>query len=66
VAYAYNPSSSGVRNREDHSLKPAQEIVCETLSQKYPTQNRDGNVSIGTAPTKQLQGHEFKPQYWQK
>jgi hypothetical protein len=31
VAYAYNPSYSGGKNQEDHSLKPAQVNSSETL-----------------------------------
>jgi hypothetical protein len=38
VAHAYNPSYLGGRDQEDRSLKPAWQIVFETLSQKYPSQ----------------------------
>jgi hypothetical protein len=41
VAHACNPSYSGGR---DFKASPGQ-IVPETLSQKYPTQNRAGGVS---------------------
>jgi hypothetical protein len=34
VAHTYNPSYSGGRHQEDHSSKPAWQIVSETLSQK--------------------------------
>jgi hypothetical protein len=34
-------------------------IVCETLSQKQPTQKRAGGVAQGIGP-------EFKPQYLKK
>jgi hypothetical protein len=35
------------------------QIVCETLSQKYPSQKRAGVVAQGVGP-------EFKPQYCRK
>jgi hypothetical protein len=35
------------------------QIVCETLSRKYPTQKRAGGVAQGGGP-------EFKPQYCKK
>jgi hypothetical protein len=38
VAHICNPSYSGGRYKEDCSLKPAWQIVCETLSQKYLTE----------------------------
>jgi hypothetical protein len=41
---AYAPSNSGGRDQEDLDSKPAQ-AVCETLSQKYSTQNRAGGVT---------------------
>jgi hypothetical protein len=51
VTQVCNYSYSGGRDQEDGGLKPAPEqIVCETLSQKYPTHVRP----------------EFKPQYHQK
>jgi hypothetical protein len=53
MAHTYNPSYSGGRDQEDHSLKPGQ-IVCETLSRKTPSQKR-----AGVAP-------EVKPQYRKK
>jgi hypothetical protein len=34
VAHACDPSYSGGRYQEDHGLKPTQQIVHETLSQK--------------------------------
>jgi hypothetical protein len=45
VVHACNPSYSGGRNQKDHSSKPAGKINCETLSQKYSTQNRAGGVT---------------------
>jgi hypothetical protein len=35
------------------------QIVCETLSQKNPSQKRAGGVAKGVGP-------EFKPQYYKK
>jgi hypothetical protein len=35
------------------------QIVCETLSQKHPSQKRAGGVTQGVGP-------EFKPQYHKK
>jgi hypothetical protein len=40
MAHAYNPSYSGGRDQETHSLKLARAIVHETLSQKNPSQKR--------------------------
>jgi hypothetical protein len=59
VAHAYSPSYSGGRNQEDYGSKPAQQILSETLSQKYPAQKRPGRVAQGIGP-------EFKPQYHKK
>jgi hypothetical protein len=56
VAHAYNPSYSGVR---DHSLKPASQIVHETLSWKNSSQKRTGGVVQGVGPG-------FKPQNQKK
>jgi hypothetical protein len=42
VAHVYNPSYSEGRDQEDHSSKPPRQIVQETLSRKYPPQNRTG------------------------
>jgi hypothetical protein len=53
VAHAYNPSCLGSRRIMVQS-QPRQ-IVCETLSEKYPTQTRTGGVAQGVGP-------EFKPQ----
>jgi hypothetical protein len=36
VARACNPSYLGDRDQEDHQSQPEQ-ILCETLSQKYPS-----------------------------
>jgi hypothetical protein len=44
VADTCNPSYLGCRDQEDHGSWPAWKIVQETLSQKYPTQNRAGRV----------------------
>jgi DNA-binding MarR family transcriptional regulator len=35
----------GGGDQEDYGLKPAQQIVLKTLSQKNPTQNRAGRVA---------------------
>jgi hypothetical protein len=56
VAHVCNPSYSGGRDQEDLGLKPAQQIIQETLSQKNPSQKRAGRVAQGVGP-------EFKPQY---
>jgi hypothetical protein len=46
VVHSCNPCFSGGRDQEDHGSKPAQgKIVPKTLSQKYPTQKRDGGVA---------------------
>jgi hypothetical protein len=58
-AHACNPNYSGGRDHEDHSSKPAGQIVRETLSQKHPSQKRAGGVAQGVGP-------EFKPQYCRK
>jgi hypothetical protein len=58
VAHTYNPSYSG-RDQEDHVLKPAQQIVHKTLSQKNLLQKRGGGVTQGV-------GSEFKPQHCKK
>jgi hypothetical protein len=45
-AHAYSPSTSGDRDQEDCSFKPAPgEIVRETLSWKNPSQKRAGWVT---------------------
>jgi hypothetical protein len=54
VAYACDPSYSGGRDQEDHSLKPAQ-----GSSLKNPSQKSASGVSQGVGP-------EFKPQYCQE
>jgi hypothetical protein len=59
VAHACNPSHSGGRDQEDHSLKLAGEIVHETLSQKTPSQKRAGGVTQSVGP-------EFNPQNHKK
>jgi hypothetical protein len=55
VAHTCNPSYSGGRDQEDYGSNPAGQIVCETLSQKNPSQTRAGGVALGVGP-------EFKPQ----
>jgi hypothetical protein len=60
VACASNPSYSGGRDREDCSSKPAGQIVCETLSQKYLTPKGAGGVAQGVG------GPEFKLWYYKK
>jgi hypothetical protein len=42
VAHACNPSYPVGGDQEDHSLKPAGQIVCEIQSQKDPSQKRAG------------------------
>jgi hypothetical protein len=49
MAHAYNPSYSGGRNQEEHSWKPGQ-IVCETLSQRNPSQKRACGVAQRLRP----------------
>jgi hypothetical protein len=45
----------------DHASKPAQQIVCETLSQKYPTPKKmAGGVAQGVGPEFKLQYHKKK------
>jgi hypothetical protein len=45
VAHASNPSYSGSRDQKHHGSKPPGLMVCETLTQKYPTQNRASRVA---------------------
>jgi hypothetical protein len=45
VAHTYNPSYSGGRDQEDHGWKLVHIRVWETLSRKYPTQKRAGEVA---------------------
>jgi hypothetical protein len=59
VAHACNPSYSEGRNQEGLGSKPTGQIVCETLSQKYPSQKRAGGLA-------QDEGPEFNPQYCKK
>jgi hypothetical protein len=42
LADTCNPTYSGDRDQEDLSQGQPGQIVCETLSQKYPTQKRAG------------------------
>jgi aspartyl aminopeptidase len=44
VAHACNPTYSEDRDEEDHVQTLKGQIVCKTLSQKYPTQKRAGGV----------------------
>jgi hypothetical protein len=57
VAHARNPSYSGGRDQENCGLKPAGQIVHETLSKKNSLQKRAGGVARGVGP-------EFKPPYY--
>jgi hypothetical protein len=54
VAHAYNPSYSVGRDQEDHGSSQSQQILHETLSQKYASQKRAGRVA-------QVEGPELKP-----
>jgi hypothetical protein len=56
VAHTCNPSYSGGRDQEGHSLKPVQ---AASLSQKTHHKNRAGGVAQGEGP-------DFKPQYRKK
>jgi hypothetical protein len=60
VTHACNPSYSGGRDQEDHSLKPApgKQFVRSYLKKPFhtPPKNRAGGVA-------QDEGPEFKPQY---
>jgi hypothetical protein len=57
MAHTCNSSYSEIR-RIAIQRQPGQ-IVCKTLSQKYPSQERAGGVFQGVGP-------EFKPQYCKK
>jgi hypothetical protein len=50
VAHTYNSSYSGGRDQENHNLKPARQIVQETLSWKNPSQKRVGGVAQSMSP----------------
>jgi hypothetical protein len=50
VAHAYNPSYSGSRDQEDHIQNQAKQIVCETLTQKLPSQKRTDRVAQDLGP----------------
>jgi hypothetical protein len=56
MAHTCNPRYWGGRNQEDHSSKPAGQIVLETLCQKTNHKKRAGGVAQGV-------DLEFKPQY---
>jgi hypothetical protein len=45
VAHTCNPSPTEGRHEEGCGLKPVMQIVCKTLSEKYPTQNRTSRVA---------------------
>jgi hypothetical protein len=57
VAHSYNPSYSGGRDQEDHSSKPAGQIVHETISRKKTITKRAGGVAQGEGPEFKLQYH---------
>jgi hypothetical protein len=54
MVHAYNPSYSRGRDQDNCSLKPAQAIVCQTLSRKTLYKKSTGGVAEG-------EGLEFKP-----
>jgi hypothetical protein len=57
VAHACNPSYSGGRDQEDHSLKPAwANSSCDSILKKPITKNWTGGLAQGESP-------EFKPQF---
>jgi hypothetical protein len=55
-AHACNPSYSGGRDQEDHSLKPARPNSSQDPISKSHHKKRVGGVAQGVGP-------EFKPQY---
>jgi hypothetical protein len=59
TAHACNPSYSGGRDQEDHSLKPAQANSLQDPISKIPNIKRTGGVAQGV-------GSEFKPRYCKK
>jgi hypothetical protein len=56
VAHTCNPSYSGGRDQEDHSLKTAPANSLRDPISKKPFKKRAGGVARGVSP-------EFKPQY---
>jgi hypothetical protein len=57
VAHACDPTTQEAEIRRTEVQSQPWQIICETLSQKYPTQkNRSGGVAQGV----------FKPQYCQR
>jgi hypothetical protein len=56
VAHACNPSYSGGRDLEDHSLKPARADSSQDPISKRPITKWAGGVAQGIGP-------KFKPQY---
>jgi hypothetical protein len=57
VAHACNPSYSGVRDQEDHNLKPTSDKQFRRpYLKKKKSQKRAGGVAQGVGP-------EFKPQH---
>jgi hypothetical protein len=59
VAHTCNPTTKEVEIRIIVVRSQPRQIVCKTLSQKYPTHKRASGVTQGVWP-------EFKPQYWKK
>jgi hypothetical protein len=47
VAHTCNLSYSGSRDQEDHSWKPAEQIVCKTLSWKNPLHTHTHTHTMG-------------------
>jgi hypothetical protein len=60
VAHTYNPSYSGGRDQEDCGLKPAGQIVHETLFKKTHHKHRTGGVVQGEGPEFKLQNCKKK------
>jgi hypothetical protein len=56
VAHACNPSYSGGRDQEEHSLKPAWANSSQNPISKIPNTKRASGVAQGIGP-------EFKPRY---
>jgi hypothetical protein len=60
VAHAYNPSYSGGRDQEDHSLKPAQANSSQNPILKIPNGiKKAGGIAQDVGP-------KFKPWYHKK
>jgi hypothetical protein len=56
VLVAYNPSYSGDRDQEDHSLKPTQAKFSRPYLEKTQHKKRAGGIAQGARP-------EFKARY---